>query len=121
MLMHDLDRFVRALVAPPCTSSEDPVPHECDSSDSHDVPVHRPVRSLHLGVVSTDLGTPGSSVPGCANSDIGDDGRLNPIRYGEAIGRHEPWTSAPPTFGREVEFTAAATLLHGEAATLNCR
>jgi len=58
-------------------------------------PMYPPVRSLQIGVISTDLGTPGSTVPSCANSDIGDDGRLNPIRNGEALRRHQPWTSAP--------------------------
>ncbi len=51
--------------------------------------------SLHVGVISTDLGTPGSTVPSCANSDVGDDGLLNPIRNGQAIRSHQPWTSAP--------------------------
>ena len=51
--------------------------------------------SLHVGVVSTDLGTPGSTVPSCANSDVGDDGLLNPIRNGQAIRSHQPWTTAP--------------------------
>jgi len=51
--------------------------------------------SLHVGVVSTDLGTPGSTVPSCNNSDLGDDGLLNPIRNGQAIRTHQPWTTAP--------------------------
>jgi len=51
--------------------------------------------SLQVGVVSTDLGTPGSTVPSCANSDLGDDGLLNPIHYGQAIRSHQPWTAAP--------------------------
>jgi hypothetical protein len=51
--------------------------------------------SLRVGVISTDLGTPGSTVPSCTNSDIGDDGRLNPIRNGQAIRLHQPWMSAP--------------------------
>ncbi len=54
------------------------------------------VRDLHVGVISTDLGTPGSVVPSCANSDLGDDGLLNPIRNGLALRRHEPWVTAPP-------------------------
>ncbi|TAK33412.1 MAG: hypothetical protein EPO40_00345 [Myxococcaceae bacterium] len=54
-----------------------------------------PVKSLHVGVISSDLGTPGSTVPSCANSDIGDDGLLNPIRNGQAIRSHQPWTTAP--------------------------
>ena len=51
--------------------------------------------SLHVGVISTDLGTPGSTVPSCSNSDVGDDGLLNPIRNGQAIRSHQPWTTAP--------------------------
>jgi hypothetical protein len=49
--------------------------------------------SLHVGVVSTDLGTPGSTVPSCANSDLGDDGLLNPVRNGLALRAHQPWTT----------------------------
>ena len=51
---------------------------------------------MHVGVVSSDLGTPGSVVPSCANSDVGDDGLLNPIRNGPAIRMHQPWTTAAP-------------------------
>ncbi|MDB4928701.1 MAG: putative lipoprotein [Myxococcaceae bacterium] len=53
------------------------------------------VTSLHVGVISSDLGTPGSQVPSCANSEVGDDGLLNPIRYGQAIRSHQPWTTLP--------------------------
>jgi hypothetical protein len=60
------------------------------------LPDYPPVRSLHVGVISSDLGTPGSVVPSCANSDAGDDGLLNPIRNGQAIRTHQPWTTAPP-------------------------
>jgi hypothetical protein len=56
----------------------------------------RAITSLHVGVVSSDLGTPGSVVPSCANSDVGDDGILNPVRNGLAIRTHQPWTTAPP-------------------------
>ncbi len=58
-------------------------------------PAWQAARSLHVGVVSADLGTPGSAVPSCANSDVGDDGLLNPIRSGQAIRSHQPWTTAP--------------------------
>ncbi len=61
-------------------------------------PDYPAVRDLHVGVVSTDLGTPGATVPGCANSDVGDDGLLNPIRNGQALARHQPWTGAPMGF-----------------------
>ena len=59
-------------------------------------PLYAPVKSLHVGVVSISLGTPGSIVPSCANSDAGDDGLLNPIRNGLAIRTYQPWTTAPP-------------------------
>ncbi|MFO0648850.1 MAG: hypothetical protein U0326_21595 [Polyangiales bacterium] len=54
-----------------------------------------PLRDVHIGVVSADLGTPGVVVPSCANSDTGDDGLLNPIRNGFALRAHQPWTTAP--------------------------
>ena len=59
------------------------------------LPRYAAARSVHVGVVSSDLGTPGTLVPSCASSDTGDDGLLNPIRYGLAMREHEPWTSAP--------------------------
>jgi hypothetical protein len=59
-------------------------------------PRYPPVKSLHVGVISSDLGTPGSVVPSCANTDQGDDGLLNPIRNGAALRQHYPWTTAPP-------------------------
>ena len=58
-------------------------------------PISPALTDLHVGVISTDLGTAGSVVPSCANSDIGDDGLLNPIRRGQAIRSHQPWTTAP--------------------------
>lgn len=58
-------------------------------------PRYTPVRSMHVGVISSDLGTPGSTVPSCVNSDSGDDGLLNPVRNGLAIRMHQPWTTAP--------------------------
>ncbi len=58
-------------------------------------PQYPPVRSLHVGVISSDLGTPGTRVGSCANTDTGDDGLLNPIRNGLAMRQHEPWTGAP--------------------------
>jgi len=62
-------------------------PHRSNSNDQLAYP---PVADLQVGVVSSDLGTPGSSVPGCLNSDLGDDALLNPIRNGLALRHHEP-------------------------------
>ncbi len=65
-------QFIDALTRPPD-----------NNMDGH--PDYPAVRDLHVGVVSTDLGTPGATVPGCASSDIGDDGLLNPIRNGARL------------------------------------
>ncbi|MBK8691609.1 MAG: hypothetical protein IPN17_04720 [Deltaproteobacteria bacterium] len=81
-LARGIAAFVGALVSPP-------------TNPATGRPIHPPARSLRIGAVSTDLGTPGSTVPPCSNSDVGDDGRLNPIRYGHAIRSHQPWTAAP--------------------------
>ncbi|TAK22836.1 MAG: hypothetical protein EPO40_27855 [Myxococcaceae bacterium] len=59
-------------------------------------PAHPPVKSLHVAVVSSDLGTPGSNVGSCnVSADVGDDGLLNPIRSGRALAAHRPWTTLP--------------------------
>lgn len=39
-----------------------------------------PVGSLHVGVVTSDMGTGGFTVPTCADSDFGDDGLLRSTR-----------------------------------------
>jgi hypothetical protein len=85
-------------------------------------PVYPPVKSLHVGVISSDLGTPGSVVPSCANSDTGDDGLLNPIRNGLAIRTHQPWMTAP--MGRRptrctTDPTQFPSFLTFDAATTN--
>jgi len=59
------------------------------------VPRYPAARDIRVGVISSDLGTPGSVTPSCQNSDQGDDGLLNPIRNGLAMRTHQPWTSAP--------------------------
>jgi hypothetical protein len=59
-------------------------------------PAAPPIQSLHVGVISVDLGTPGSTVPSCANGSLGDDGLINPVRAGVALRTHQPWTTAPP-------------------------
>ncbi len=84
-LLAQLRPLIESLTSPP----------DLDMDGRPDYP---PIRDLHVGVVSTDLGTPGATVPGCANSDLGDDGLLNPIRYGQALARHQPWTGSPVGF-----------------------
>ncbi len=102
-LLAQLGFLVRGLAAPPCASRSNPTPHACDPSNASDFRIAPPVWDLHVGVVSSDLGTPGTSVPGCFNSDLGDDGQLNPIRNGAALSHHEPWTAAPPIVGRPTD------------------
>ncbi|MFO0557716.1 MAG: hypothetical protein U0269_06825 [Polyangiales bacterium] len=84
-----------------CGSSTDPSvePHLCDPAalaNGSDVELGLPLRDLHVGVVSTDLGTPGFMVPGCDNTELGDDGRLNPIHFGPALQTHLPWAPDRP-------------------------
>lgn len=82
-LSRSFGALVEALTSPPV----DPMTSQ---------PRNTPVRGLHLGVISSDLGTPGSEIPSCASSDGGDDGLLNAIRNGAALRSHYPWTTAPP-------------------------
>lgn len=80
-LARQFDVLISQLVSPP-------------DRDMDGRPDYPPVKSLHVGVVSSDLGTPGSVVPSCVNSDVGDDGLLNPIRNGQSMRGHQPWTTA---------------------------
>ena len=104
-IMAQFQTMIATLTSPPCVNPTNMTPHACDAANMADVPQYPAVKDMHVGVVDSDLGTPGSSVPGCANSDLGDDGLLNPIRNGQAISHHEPWTTAPPTFGRPTDCT----------------
>jgi hypothetical protein len=104
-IMQQFGLMINTLTNPPCRSRSNPAapPHTCDPNNMDDVRAYPAVKDLHVGVISSDLGTPGSSVPGCANSDLGDDGLLNPIRYGQALADHLPWMPrrgdpAPPGF-----------------------
>ncbi len=45
---------------------------------------HHRVGDVRIGVVTTNLGTPGAVIPSCAASDTGDDGVLNPRMRGAA-------------------------------------
>ena len=99
-LMTQFGLVLSTLSNPPCASASNPTPHACNPSDPTDLHIYPPVADLHVAVVSSDLGTPGSSIPGCAVSDLGDDALMNPIRFGQALQRHEPWGIGPPTFGR---------------------
>ncbi len=96
-LMAQLAPLVGQLSDPPCVLRSAPqVPRRCDPMNPDLVPVHRPVVDLRVGVISTDLGTPRSMIPGCDDSEIGDDGRLNPIRFGDAMQTHLPWAPRRP-------------------------
>ncbi len=102
-IMSQFRTMIQTLTQPPCVSDANPAPHTCVASDPGDRPKYPAVSNMHVGVVSSDLGTPGSNVPGCMNGDLGDDGMLNPIRNGGALAHHEPWVTAPPTFGRPTD------------------
>lgn len=94
--MREIEPLLLRLTNPPCTSATNPTPHTCDANNSSDRRVARPVRSLNVGVVSTDLGAPTGPVAlGCANIELGDDGNMNPIRFGGALASHLPWTVSP--------------------------
>jgi hypothetical protein len=91
-LMVKFEVLLETLRVPLCGSRSNPSaePHSCVGTDD-EVQLSRPMRDLHVGVISTDLGTPGSTIPGCDDSDRGDDGLLNPIRNGFAMRSHLPW------------------------------
>lgn len=98
-IMGELGPMLELLTNPPCISRSQPgggSPHRCDPMNPDDIRQFPIVTDLHVGVVSSDLGTPGSTVPGCDNRDRGDDGRLNPIRYGDALAQHLPWMPINP-------------------------
>ncbi|MDB4929197.1 MAG: putative lipoprotein [Myxococcaceae bacterium] len=48
------------------------------------------VRDVHVGVISTNLGTPGATVPSCGVSEGGDQGLLNPRARGTAARLRTP-------------------------------
>jgi hypothetical protein len=62
-LAEQLPSFVRALLEPP-------------DADRDGEPDWLPVPDLHVGVITTDMGTGGFAVPTCGNPDFGDDGVL---------------------------------------------
>ncbi len=96
-LMLKFETLLETLRVPLCSSRSDPnaAPRACTGS-ADDVPLNRPLLDLHIGVVSTDLGTPGFMVPGCDDSERGDNGHLNPIRFGPALQTHLPWAPSRP-------------------------
>ncbi len=88
---------VEQLLNPPCISTANTSPHPCsDPLSPGERRIFRPLRDLRVAVISSDLGTPGSTVPGCDDSDFGDNGRLNPIRNGPALASHRPWAPLRP-------------------------
>lgn len=92
-LLAQVEALVDGLATPKCRSRSNPDRplHVCDPNDPAEVAAFTPIVDLHVGVISTDLGTPGFTVPGCDDSDRGDDGLLNPLRNGPAIQSHLPW------------------------------
>ncbi len=59
-----------------------------------------PPTSIHVGVVSSDMGTGGFLIPTCAESDVGDDGVLRTQGNGSA--------SCAPTYPRYLDFEASS-------------
>jgi hypothetical protein len=94
-IMAQFGPLIDLLVNPPCLSRSTPgggMPHPCMAGNADDVPQYPTVTDLHVGVVSSDLGTPGTNlIPGCDAPETGDDGLLNPIRNGAALREHLPW------------------------------
>lgn len=98
-IMAQLGPLIDQLTNPPCISRSMPgggTPHACNPMNMDDVPQYPAVKDLHVGVISTDLGTPGSMVPGCDDATRGDHGLLNPIRNGFALQSHLPWAPRRP-------------------------
>ncbi|MBL8679704.1 MAG: hypothetical protein JNK05_11090 [Myxococcales bacterium] len=98
LLLLKFETLLQALRVPLCGSRSNPDarPHACDANNVDDVPLNRPLLDMHVGVVSTDLGTPGSMIPGCDDASRGDHGLLNPIRNGFALQSHIPWAPRRP-------------------------
>lgn len=94
-IMAQFGPLINLLVDPPCISRTAPgggTAHTCDPNNPDDVRQYPTVTDLHVGVVTSDLGTPGTNlIPGCDAPETGDDGRLNPIRNGLALREHLPW------------------------------
>lgn len=113
-LANNLERLVRPLIDPP----RDPATGR---------PVRPPVRSLQVGVISSDLGTPGRELnqPGqdrYCSGRAGDDGLLNPIRNGAALSLNPPWRAngrdmRPPACGQDTN--AYPTFLRFEASQID--
>ena len=109
-IMAELGPMISQLTSPNCTSTSNPAQHTCNPSDPSDHPAYPAVRDMHVAIVSSDLGTIGSTVQGCANSDYGDDGEMNPIRNGASVTTHEPWAGGgipSMTFGRPTDCDVA--------------
>jgi hypothetical protein len=108
-ILRQLGVLIDALTRPPCVSAADPVPHSCDPGNPDDRPQYPAVRDLHVGVVSSDLGTPGlpetsPQIPTCFNRAVGDNGYLNPLARTDpaqvtAISYHLPWLQPVPGCG----------------------
>jgi hypothetical protein len=94
-LMAQLGPMIDQLTNPPCRSRSNPSapPHRCDERNPDDARAYPPVADLHVGIISTDLGTSGRAIPGLSSEALrnGDDGMLNPIRYGASMATHQPW------------------------------
>mgnify|MGYP001302839282 CR=1 FL=1 len=98
----ELPALVRALVEPP-------------DADGDGDPDWLAVTDLQVGVITTDMGTGGFTVPTCARSDFGDDGILRTIGRTDVAGcmatypsflTFEPATGSPDAFAFDVSCVA---------------
>ncbi len=94
-IMAQLGALIAGLTNPPCVSRTNTTPHACSATDPTDRPLFPAVRDMHVGVISSDLGTAGIVVNGCANPSGGDEGLLNPIHFGPALAMHRPTPGSP--------------------------
>ncbi|MCZ7677264.1 MAG: hypothetical protein M5U28_00140 [Sandaracinaceae bacterium] len=85
-LAEQLPALVRALVDPP-------------DRDGDTEPDWLPIVDLHVGVVTTDMGTGGFTVPTCARADFGDDGILRTAGRADVEGCASTYPSFPTYAG----------------------
>ncbi|MEI8258504.1 MAG: hypothetical protein WCJ30_22750, partial [Deltaproteobacteria bacterium] len=97
-IMDQLGVLISTLTSPPCTSAANATPHACDAANPDDRLQYPAVSDLHVAVIDSDLGTGGVQSQACQSASTGDDGAMNPIRYGDAMTHHPPATNAPGGF-----------------------
>jgi hypothetical protein len=89
-LMAQLGGLLSKLTAPLCRSQRDPAAplRACEAGNADLVPAFNAVTSLNVGVITPDLGTPGSTVIGCDAAERGDHGLLKRAVHGVSCEAH---------------------------------